>query len=80
MSVSTRAAAEWIAVRARETSDCGAGADEKGAAAGAGGGGCCMVGPTWQWPGAAQEDACGGRGAEAWGREPSILILKNGIW
>ena len=69
MSVSTRAAAEWIAVRARETSDCGAG-----------GGGCCMVGPTWQWPGAAQEDACGGRGAEAWGREPSILILKNGIW
>ena len=82
MSVSTRAAAEWIAVRARETSDCGAGAgaDEKDAAAGAGAGGCCMVGPTWQWPGAAQEDACGGRGAEAWGREPSILILKNGIW
>uniref|UniRef100_A0A0A9GRS8 Uncharacterized protein n=1 Tax=Arundo donax TaxID=35708 RepID=A0A0A9GRS8_ARUDO len=51
MSVSTRAAAEWIAVRARDTSDCDAGADEEeGAAAraGAGGGSCCMVGPTWQ--------------------------------
>lgn len=48
MSVSTRVAAEWIAVRARETNDCGAGADEEDAAAGTGGGGCCMVGPTWQ--------------------------------
>lgn len=75
MSVSTRAAAEWIAVRARDTSDCGAGVDEVEAAAGAGGGGGCMVGPTWQWPGAAQEGACAGRGAEeAWRREPSILI------
>lgn len=78
MSVSTRAAAEWIAVRARDTSDCGAGAGADEA-----GGGCSMVWPTWQWPGAAQEgdDACGGRGAEARGREePWILILKNGIW
>uniref|UniRef100_A0A0A9CVD1 Uncharacterized protein n=1 Tax=Arundo donax TaxID=35708 RepID=A0A0A9CVD1_ARUDO len=49
MSVRTRVAAEWIAVRARDTSDCGAGADEEDdAAAGAGGGSCSMVGPTWQ--------------------------------
>jgi hypothetical protein len=46
MSVSTRsarAAAEWIAVRARDTSD----VDEPGG--GGGGGSWCMVGPTCQW-------------------------------
>jgi hypothetical protein len=50
MSVSTRVAADWIAVHARDTSDCGADADEEEgpAPAGDGGGSCCMVGPTWQ--------------------------------
>jgi hypothetical protein len=51
MSVRTRAAAEWIAVRARDTSDVVVAVvvdGEEEAEEGAGEGSWCMVGPTWQ--------------------------------